>query len=70
GLYQKAFLTAKFAKKSQGSQRGNCLFIKTLPTYFCGRALQNSIPSVSGDVSYNLFLRCFFESGFNIFIEN
>jgi len=30
-LYQKAFLTAKFAKKSQGSQRGNYLFIKTLP---------------------------------------
>ena len=32
GLYQMAFLTAKFAKKSQGSQRANYLFIETLPT--------------------------------------
>jgi len=32
GVDQKAFLTAKFAKKSQRSQRGNYLFIKTLPT--------------------------------------
>jgi len=30
GVYQKAFLTAEFAKKAQGSQRANCLFIKFL----------------------------------------
>ncbi|RKY79426.1 hypothetical protein DRQ00_03625 [candidate division KSB1 bacterium] len=48
-MYQKAFLTAKFAKKSQRSQRANYPFIKTLPTYFCGRALQSPITSPSGD---------------------
>ncbi|RKY70300.1 MAG: hypothetical protein DRQ24_09525 [Candidatus Latescibacterota bacterium] len=31
--YQKEFLTAKFAKKSQSSQRGNYLFIKMLPIF-------------------------------------
>ena len=31
GVYQKAFLAAKFAKRSQRSQRGNYLFIKMLP---------------------------------------
>ena len=30
GLYQKTFFTAKFAKQSQRSQRGNYLFIKML----------------------------------------
>jgi len=35
---QKAFLTAKFANKSQGSQRANYLFIKTLPT-LCPRCV-------------------------------
>ena len=30
GLYQKTFFTAKFAKQSQRSQKGNYLFIKML----------------------------------------
>jgi len=38
GVYQKAFLTAKFAKKSQRPQRGNYVFIKTLPV-LCHRCL-------------------------------
>ena len=29
----------------------------TSDTHFCGRALQNPIPSASGDASYNLFSR-------------
>ena len=37
-MYQKAFLTAKFAKKSQGSQRANYLFIKMLPI-LCSRCV-------------------------------
>jgi len=53
-VYQKAFLTAKFAKKSQRSQRGNYPFIKTLRIYFCGRALQSPIASASGDASYKV----------------
>jgi len=36
--YQKAFLTAKFAKKSQKMQRANYLFIKKLPT-LCPRCV-------------------------------
>jgi len=47
--YQKAFLTAEFAKKWQGSQRANYPFIKALRIYFCGRALQSPIASASGD---------------------
>ncbi|RKY85116.1 hypothetical protein DRP98_03570 [candidate division KSB1 bacterium] len=56
-VYQKAFLTAKSAKKSQRSQRANYLFVKTLRIYFCGRALQSPIASASGDDSIGVWRR-------------
>jgi len=34
--------------------KGNYPFIKTLPIYFCGRALQSPIASASGDASYKV----------------
>ena len=37
--YQKAFLTAKFAKKSQKMQRANYLFIKMLSIFHPLRSL-------------------------------
>jgi len=50
GVYQKAFLTAKFANQSQGSERANYLFIKVLPTLYSRCVLCCYLKSLTFDV--------------------
>jgi len=55
GLHQKTFFTAKFAKQSQRSQRGNYLFMKML-RILCPRCvLCCYLKSLTFDTAPNIF---------------
>jgi len=77
-VYKKGFLTAKFAKKAQRPQSGNCLFINRrlpyAPAPFFAVVLSDQLltqtqDAVSGTVSSIVAISCNYIVFFGIFRE-